>query len=784
MVPGAVYRMASPTGYDSSVVRRSAGYALAVSVSLCAALALSPAPLAQSSAPHPRKVVIVGLDAADWIAIDPLIRAGRLPAFARLRSAGRTGIMLSTPPLVSPMIWTTIATGVEPENHGILDFMVDLADGHQAPVGSSQRLAPALWNLFSAAGKKVAVAGWWATWPAEQVRGTIVSDALAPQLTRQHPAVGGGIVSPSSETSHMLDLVVRPASMSREALSRYVPITGDEHASLLRAFAQPDGLFYKDPLAHLAAVAAATVTYSRIAERLASAERPDLLAVYLEGIDTVSHLFVRDRVRGPAAIARAYQDADALIAALASASPPDALVIVCSDHGFYPAAAAIEEDPSNLTGPATAWHRPYGMVAVATAGALARGTADSDFPGARDIGIVTPLDIAPTVLHAAGLRIPSDMPGRVIDAMLPADAASRSVQRMAPVAYTPPPLPRSDLAGDKEALARLQALGYVGTVKTSLARRNLGESYFRRRKLPEAERELRAVLQTQPSDLSAALWLAQVLQGEGRAREALEVYARALRLPGGAREALVQAVDLAIAQSDLEQARGFVAASARDRSATVAALISQAAIAEAEHDVPRAERGYRLVLSTDPLSFDAAARLLDLVRASGRPKDALAPIVRATGLAPDSARHLALLGEARLASGDGSGAESALRRAVALAPDGQMARVALGRALMVQSKAADAIAVLLPLPAMAERDVLLGAAYSSTRDWPRAIQHLQAAIDEGRSGPDVLNGLGWAEMQAGHRDRAAGWFARSLAARPDQPEIRTLLDQLHRERSQ
>ena len=104
-----------------------------------------------------RRIVLLGLDAADWLAIDPLVTAGKLPTFARLEQLGRTGIMLSTPPLVSPMIWTTIATGVEPENHGVLDFMVDLPDGRQAPVGSSQRLAPAIWNMFSAAGRRVAV---------------------------------------------------------------------------------------------------------------------------------------------------------------------------------------------------------------------------------------------------------------------------------------------------------------------------------------------------------------------------------------------------------------------------------------------------------------------------------------------------------------------------------------------------------------------------------------------------------------------------------------------------
>jgi Flp pilus assembly protein TadD len=58
------------------------------------------------------------------------------------------------------------------------------------------------------------------------------------------------------------------------------------------------------------------------------------------------------------------------------------------------------------------------------------------------------------------------------------------------------------------------------------------------------------------------------------------------------------------------------------------------------------------------------------------------------------------------------------------------------------------------------------------------VEHLQKALDSGRTTPDVLNGLGWAEMQRGNRSRAAALFNQSLAARPDQPEIRRLLKDL------
>ena len=46
------------------------------------------------------------------------------------------------------------------------------------PVTSGMRKVKALWNILSDKQKKVAVVGWWATWPAEDVNGAMVSDHL------------------------------------------------------------------------------------------------------------------------------------------------------------------------------------------------------------------------------------------------------------------------------------------------------------------------------------------------------------------------------------------------------------------------------------------------------------------------------------------------------------------------------------------------------------------------------------------------------------------------------
>src|SRR5712691_1882309 len=397
---------------------------LAVAVTVVAA-ASAPPPATRAAAGGGRKVVLVALDAADWRAIDPMVARGELPTFARLRAAGSTGILLSTPPLLSPIVWTTIATGRTPDDHGVLDFMVDLPGGGQRPVGVRERRVPALWNLFSAAGHTVAVVGWWATAPAEDVRGTIVSDRVAPQLTRVGAGLSPGSVSPAGQAARLAPDLVSLSQVGLDELRRYVPVDTAEYAAAQRAAAAGGALFYRDPIAHLAAVVAATRTYAAMAERLMRPEPPDLLAVYLEEIDTLSHRFVRDRRRGPSALARAYRDADGLIARLAALSAPNALVVVCSDHGFHSADAGVSEDPADLAGPAAAWHRPYGIVAAAEAGVLTGRQ-----PGrAADAGVVTPLDIAPTVLHAADLPVPREMTGRVVAELLPADAARRAVVR-------------------------------------------------------------------------------------------------------------------------------------------------------------------------------------------------------------------------------------------------------------------------------------------------------------------------------------------------------------------
>src|SRR3989338_7322162 len=61
------------------------------------------------------KLILLGIDGADWDIIDHYIIEGRLPTFSRLKREGAWGYLRSFDPMLSPMLWTTIATGKRPD---------------------------------------------------------------------------------------------------------------------------------------------------------------------------------------------------------------------------------------------------------------------------------------------------------------------------------------------------------------------------------------------------------------------------------------------------------------------------------------------------------------------------------------------------------------------------------------------------------------------------------------------------------------------------------------------
>ena len=256
--------------------------------------------------PKPHPILVVGIDGGEWKVIRKLWAEGRLPNLRSLAERGTTAT-LRTAYNSSPVIWTTIATGVTPREHGITDFVVPTPKG-DVPISSDVRKVPAIWNMLTQSGRRVAVLGWWGSWPAEEVNGVVVTDRALLDLERR--------VSPPS----------------------YLPTFLEE---VRRAKEEPS-LFGADDEAEMRDRAIA-----RAATTLAG-QGFDLLLVYFRSPDIVSHNHWRsyepeafdgadrasaDRDRVP----RSYEAVDQALGRFLKAGPKDLNVLVISDHGFHAA---------------------------------------------------------------------------------------------------------------------------------------------------------------------------------------------------------------------------------------------------------------------------------------------------------------------------------------------------------------------------------------------------------------------------------------------------------------
>jgi predicted AlkP superfamily phosphohydrolase/phosphomutase len=127
------------------------------------------------SEPKP-KIVVLGFDGAGWDTLEPLIRAGKLPYLERLRNESAWGPLETFKPTKSPVIWTSIATGMTMEKHGILDFVYLKENDLPVPFDNSERREPSIWQILDHFGKRSIVVNWFVTYPPDAIGGVMVSN--------------------------------------------------------------------------------------------------------------------------------------------------------------------------------------------------------------------------------------------------------------------------------------------------------------------------------------------------------------------------------------------------------------------------------------------------------------------------------------------------------------------------------------------------------------------------------------------------------------------------------
>jgi tetratricopeptide (TPR) repeat protein len=704
------------------------------------------------------KLLIIGLDGADWEIIDPLMEAGKLPNIKRLVDGGIRSKLLSISPLLSPVIWTTAATGVEPSRHGILDFLVeDPESGSKQPVTSAQRLVPAIWEILSRSGVQVGITGWWGTWPADPVRGYLVSDRLAYQLFgfRADPDDARGKTWPPDLYEEIRPLIAEPESVGWERLRPF--LSGPR--SRREEFDEDE----QNMLDEFRTLLASGDTYLAISKQLRERFEPRLEAIYLEGTDTIGHLFMPYRLPELPGVPRAriesfsgivdryYELADRFVGELLEGRGEDWTIMVLSDHGFASDATRPRTTDSRIGhGAAADWHRRFGILILHGEHVRRGGHLEA----------ASIYDIAPTIMALFDQPVPRSWPGRVL-----ASALSEEFVEEHPVRFRVDEPERRDQRASAmidpaaaDLLEKLESLGYIaaagGESESVTARNNAGVALLAEGKFAEAEQEFRAGLEANPGTPMLQVNLGLALKMQGRPEEAVALFEEAMEHPSTLRMAGHTLAQMRMEAGDLEGA----------------------------------ERPVRSILEQEPGAAAVRNTLGLILERRGDPAAAKAEYLKAAELDPDVALARNNLGNLAKHAGDLDEAESWYLRAIEADPYFMGAYNNL--ALVYQARGQMQKAIDLYGRALAkapENSVVLNnlaSLYYATGDSEEAKKLWTAAAQADPNYPSPLNNLAGMEINAQRYDDAERLLRRAIDLDPDYGDARINLALVLRSRQE
>jgi predicted AlkP superfamily phosphohydrolase/phosphomutase/Tfp pilus assembly protein PilF len=350
----------------------------------------------------PSRVVVFAIDGADWELLHELADDGRIPNIKALATGGVTASLQTIQPTVSPMVWTTVATGLTPDRHGVIDFM-DRA--HHTPVDSFSRRVPAIWDIADAFGRQAIIAGWWTSWPPTAPN-SIFYDMPVEETTNA--------VYPAELTDRVTTLAVPPETVGYPQVRRFLNIAPNEWDASMNANNPAD------PVVIFRRILAKTWNDHRVAINLYNDERqhgrdPMLTMISYEGTDAVNHLFApfhppyREGISEQGyrkfwpAVGNYYSEVDRLIGEWMGVLPRDTTVMIVSSYGFRWGKNRPRTMPNG--GAALADHRNPGIF-------IAYGPHVAPNRGTHPMSVY---DVTPTLLSLLGLPSSTEMPGHAAD---------------------------------------------------------------------------------------------------------------------------------------------------------------------------------------------------------------------------------------------------------------------------------------------------------------------------------------------------------------------------------
>lgn len=487
------------------------------------------------------RVILIGMDALDLRVMRPLLNSGELPNFAYLISNGTSGVLKSIKPMLSPLIWTTMATGVPADKHGILDFIQRDDKGNLVPITSNMRKVPAVWNMLSEMNIPVGFVAWWATWPAEKVNGFIVSERLSYQLFNlpinpDEMKKPQGKVYPPNEYEELTRLISNAEKIDYNQIYKFVHVSRDRWEEAEKKSTDESD----DKLLMLRNLIASTNTYHEAGIELYKKYKPVLFSPYFEGTDVIGHLFMeyyppkRTNVTDTEfaeykdAVSEYYKFIDSKLKDYIALVDDNTDLLVVSDHGFKSGEDRPYGSADIKAATAVQWHDIDGTI-ILYGKSIKKGYLLQD---------ASVYDVLPTVLGMLGLPADSNMQGKVLKgAFVSGITEPERIQDYS--ALVPVHGAMEDVAKgiyEKEMIKKLARLGYISpdTGKVSsqgeslLADVNKAGVLIERKQYDEAEKLLFNITKQEPR-LSIA-WgnLARIYRERSDKKKEIEAYSKML----------------------------------------------------------------------------------------------------------------------------------------------------------------------------------------------------------------------------------------------------------------
>jgi hypothetical protein len=376
------------------------------------------------------RVRVLGIDGLDRRMVDQLRGRGDLPRLEGLLQTAAHARLAAEPEQVPAIVWTTIATGRGPEVHGIQSAGARRLAGMRTPVAMGEasrfervigaaadllrlsrsqpatsvlRGAKTFWNVASEKGLRVGVVNWWATWPADTVNGYTVTDRALFKLERGGP----------------FDREVYPPSAFERLKPLAVAAPGLDRAHRIDRFCLD------------------------AARLMRGTGAPDVEAVYLPGLDIFTMQQVGDASPSDLpqldarldAVRSYYRFVDGLVGEVVDGLEPQDVLVLVGDPGRLARRSASPAE---------------GLLLLA-GGPVAAG----------NVGLGSERDIAPTVLHLAGLPRSRELAGQVLEAALRADFRQSHPVRVVDSYGSRRAARPAESAFDRDMLEELRALGYI-----------------------------------------------------------------------------------------------------------------------------------------------------------------------------------------------------------------------------------------------------------------------------------------------------------------------------------